>query len=235
MHFIKCNFNQVQSKLINKESLAESKFVELLRKSGIYYRRERGKYRFGQEWCYYDFFLPYYRIYVEIDGKEHQNENVRHKDKIKEKYISNNQSFMARFTNEEVMAMDEITLTMLIERVAKWLQSRRKVKNQKTLDYFINKYWENQKQHLEQSEQDMRKDDLVPIDEGQPIFLYDHYNGEFYEFSNIIYARQCIKEFSLPKLYDLIYNFEYKKSTSRRFILGTSLVDIESKIAKVYY
>lgn len=233
-HFIKCNFNQVQNKLLTKYSPAESKFVELLRNAGIYFKRERGRFRRGQEWCYYDFFLPYYRIYIEIDGIEHSNEKVKQRDKLKEKYISNNQSYVARFSNEEVLGMDNLTLDMIVERVAIWLSLKRKPKNRSHFEKFIKMYWKGLETHLKQSENDIRKGD-TPIDDKQKIYLYDHHIGDYFEFENIIEAKQTIKDFNMPILYDLVYTFDYKPSPQRRYVFGRTLEECEQRVAQVYY
>lgn len=233
LHFIKCNFNQVQHKLLNKYSPAETKFIHLLRSAGIYYRRERGKYKRGQEWCYYDFYLPYYRIYVEIDGIDHLQPSKQLKDKLKERYVSNNQSFIARFTNSEVMNLDILTIDNIIDKVTDWMSSRRKRKTPKPI--LRDKYLKLMNTHLKQIEKDIINNGLVPIDCTQKVYLYDHYNGEFYEFSNIIEAKQSVKEFTITELYALIYNYEYKKSNNRRFVFGKTYAECESKVAKVYF
>lgn len=235
LHFIRLNFNQVQHKLLNKYSPAESRFVELLKELGVYYRRERGKYRRGQVWCYYDFFLPYYRLYVEIDGKEHENKEVRAKDRLKEKYVANNQSFVARFTNDEVMAMDKLTIEMLEEKVVEWLKIRHHKQHTNRHDRYLNQYRKSLREHWKQSMEDMKEDGLVEIDMDKPIYLYDHYIGEFYQFDNIVEAKQNIKEFTLPQLHELIYDFEYKRSNQRRFVLAPTPDLLEQRIAQVYY
>ena len=81
MDYVRHNMQIVKNKLLNKYSKAESHFVELLNKANIYYFREKCNYRFGTRWCYYDFYIPFYRIYVEIDGKSHNSEEQKKIDK----------------------------------------------------------------------------------------------------------------------------------------------------------
>lgn len=55
MSFVRHNFTQTRNKLLNKFSPAENHFEKLLTESGLYYRREKGNYRYNTRWCYFDF------------------------------------------------------------------------------------------------------------------------------------------------------------------------------------
>ena len=68
IEFVKKNVNQIQHKLLTKHSDAETHFESLLIKSGIYFRREKCNYRINTRWSFFDFYLPYYHLYIEIDG-----------------------------------------------------------------------------------------------------------------------------------------------------------------------
>ena len=86
LRFIRKNFMPVKNKLLNKHSEAEEHFKKLLDDFGEYYVREKAWFKRNTEWSYYDFYIPYYRVYIEIDGNEHkENKTVMEKDRLKDK------------------------------------------------------------------------------------------------------------------------------------------------------
>ena len=106
--FIKKNTNQLRLKLQNKKSEAETKFAKLLSKANIYFMREKTNYKFGTRWCFFDFWIPKLRIYVEIDGAEHNTAEQQQIDREKEKIINDKQMrlfFQLRSSHESSAAM----------------------------------------------------------------------------------------------------------------------------------
>ena len=69
--YVRHSFTPVKNKLLNKNSKTESKFEQMLIDANIYFTREKGNYKIGTRWCYYDFFVPYWRMYFELDGSSH--------------------------------------------------------------------------------------------------------------------------------------------------------------------
>ena len=136
--FIKKNTNQLRLKLQNKDSKAETKFAKLLTKANIYFMREKTNFKFGTRWCFFDFWLPKLRIYVEIDGAEHNTAEQQQIDREKEKIITDKQTFIARFTNEEVLNMNEITEDFIIDRMVQCAMKRKR--RHRNFDVIRNKY-----------------------------------------------------------------------------------------------
>ena len=229
MKFVRHNFTPVKNKLLNKHSDAETHFVEMLTLAGIYFVREKGNYKYNTRWCYYDFYLPFYRIYIEIDGSSHNNDEQKIIDDDKNRLVKNKQMFMARFSNEEVMSMNEITINTIIDRVALSLKTKRHPHR----DY-RKRYFDNLERNYLQSVSDMRNSANFSIDEGKKVYLYDHYIGEYFCFKNIFEAK-LNTELSINAIYILLNDFNYKKSSNRRFVFGWTLEECENNVAKVYY
>ena len=229
MKFVRHNFTPIKNKLLNKHSDAETRFVEMLTLAGIYFIREKGNYKYNTRWCYYDFYLPFYRIYIEIDGSSHNNDEQKIIDADKNRLIKNKQMFMARFSNEEVMSMDEITIGAIIDRVVLSLKTKRHPHR----DY-RKRYFDNLERNYLQSVNDMRNSANFLIDESKKVYLYDHYIGEYFCFKNIFEAK-LNTELSINAIYRLLNDFDYKKSSNRRFVFGWTLEECENNVAKVFY
>ena len=228
MDYVRHNMQIVKNKLLNKYSKAESHFVELLNKANIYYFREKCNFRFGTRWCYYDFYIPFYRIYVEIDGKSHNSEEQKKIDKEKYQLIMCRSCNLVRFTNEEVLAMDSIDIDMIIDKLA----LQRKTKKHKRRDYKP-RILEIIQRNYENSIKDMRANCKFPIDENKKVYLYDHFIGNFFQFKNIFDAKINVK-MTINEIYELLENYEYKHSETRRYVFAWSMEELERRVAIVY-
>jgi hypothetical protein len=233
LKFIRHNFQPVQNKLLNKKSDAETHFENLLIDFGEYYRRERGSFKYGQLWCYYDFYIPYYRIYVEIDGPEHSQREATEKDKEKERYVNNTFHYVVRFTNEEVLAMNKLTEEELIERAAASLCCDNRSGK---------KFWKSYKRYKKNIEFNRDRtfhDVAYAIGKewsGRKIYMYDHRSGNYFEFDDVIDAKLRLEKISAPEIIRLSTTHEYKHCpATRRYVFGLSLRECEDNVAKVYY
>ena len=101
--FVRRNFTPVKNKLLNKNSQTESKFEKMLIDANIYFTREKCNYRIGSRWCYYDFFVPYWRLYFELDDNQHNNEEQKEIDTEKDCIVRNKQRFICRISNDYVL------------------------------------------------------------------------------------------------------------------------------------
>lgn len=229
MKFVKHNFTPVKNMLLTKHSDAETHFKELLTKANIYFVREKGNYKYNTRWCYYDFFLPYYRIYIEIDGESHNNEKQKAIDNEKKRIIQNKQRFLVRLTNDEVLAMDKFSIDAIIDKLAVQLKTKRHPNR----DYKA-RYFKNLGRNYQQSMMDMKLSANFDIDETKKVYLYDHYIGNYFCFNNICEAKLNTQQ-SINEIYTLLDNFEYKKSATRRYVYGWTLQECENNVAKVYY
>ena len=228
MSFVRRNMVTVKNKLLNKHSEAESHFVRLLNKANIYYFREKCNFKMGTRWCYYDFYIPFFRIYVEIDGESHNNEEQRNIDAEKHQLVKNKQCYLARFTNEEVLAMESIDIGTIIDRVALQLRTKKHPRR----DY-KSRILRNIQRNYETSIADMRIDCGYPIDESRKVYLYDHSIGNYFEFRNVFEAKMNVR-LSINAIYELLDSHEYKPSATRRYVFAWSMAELERRVAIVY-
>lgn len=229
MNFVKKNFTPVKNLLLNKNSVAENHFKDLLTKANLYFVREKCNFKYNSRWCYFDFYLPFYRIYIEIDGDSHNNEGQKKIDEQKKDIAKRKQRFLARFTNEEILAMDKIDVETIIDRVALQLKTKRHPKR----DYH-KQYYQNFKRNYADSIDDMKKTTKFVAFDDAEVFLYDHYIGNYFCFKNIFEAKMNT-QLSINEIFELLNDYEYKKSGNRRFVFGWTLQECENNVAKVYY
>jgi len=230
MKFVKKNFNQVQHKLLNKVSEAETYFESLLINSGLYFRREKGNYRTKTRWSYFDFYLPYYHLYIEIDGSNHNTDSQKIIDEQKEKIIRNKQRRLLRLTNEYVLSMSEINIDELLE-----LQFKQSASKRKRGGYINsrNRYYKLMNAQRNMGIKDMNEDADFVIDENQEIWLYDNHIGNYFRFKNI-YEAKFSTEISVNKIHEMCETKEYKKSSLRRFVFAYTKEDCELRVLQTY-
>lgn len=232
LSYVRHNFNDIKYKLINKKSNAEKHFTQLLTKANIYFFREKCNFKDGTRWCYYDFFIPYYRLYIEIDGSSHDNEKQKQIDKEKHNLVKDKNKYLVRFTNEEVLAMDSISIDLIIDKLVE--QLRATTKKHKNRD-FKQKFLNNCTSNYRQSIIDMRRSCKFDIDEDKKIYLYDHFIGEYFEFDNVFIAK-LNTSLSINEIFQLADpEYKYKKSNSRRYVFGWTKAQCEMNVADTYW
>lgn len=190
--------------------------------------REKGNYKYNTRWCYYDFFLPYYRIYIEVDGESHNNDKQKAIDKEKMQIIKNKQRFLVRLTNDEVLAMNNFSIDEIIDKLAVQLKTRRHPNR----DY-KGRYFKNLGRNYQQSIVDMKKSAKFDIDETKAVYLYDHHIGNYFCFNNI-YEAKLNTQLSINDIFNLLNDFEYKRCSYRRYVFGWTLDECKNNVAKVY-
>lgn len=230
MNFVKHNFIPIRNKLLNKYSLAESHFEKMLVESGLYFRREKGNYKYNTRWSYFDFYLPYYNLFVEIDGQSHDTDEQKAIDLEKEKIIQRKHKFIVRLTNESVLNINSVDIDFLLSECFKQSASKRKKHGAKHSE---NRYYAIMKEKRTKGENDIIRDANFEIDDEQEIWLYDHVIGEYFKFKNIFEAKFSV-EMSVNEIHELCEMKEYKHSTSRRFVFAYTLRDCEIHVAETY-
>lgn len=227
--FVQKNFFQIKNNLLRKNSVEETKFAQLLAKSNIYFVREKGNYKKNTRWCYYDFYLPLYDIYIEIDGHSHDSVEQKQIDKEKTQIVRKKQEYLIRYTNEEVLAMDSISIDEIIPKVAQTMRTKRHPHR----DY-VNIFYKRFNHRVNQCIIDIKKNIFFDVDENKKVYLYDHHIGEYFCFENIFYAK-LNTDMSTNEIYKLLNDFEYKKTSARKYVFGWTLNECEANVAKVYY
>lgn len=227
--FVQKNFFQIKHNLLRKHSVAETKFAQLLVKSNIYFVREKGNYKKNTRWCYYDFYLPLYDIYIEIDGRSHDSVEQQQIDKEKKQIVRKKQEYLIRYTNEEVLAMDSISIDEIIQKVVQTMRTKRHPHR----DY-VNIFYKRFNYRVNQCIIDIKKNIFFNVDENKKVYLYDHHIGEYFCFENIFYAK-LNTDLSTNEIYKLLNDFEYKKTSARKYVFGWTMAECEANVAKVYY
>lgn len=230
MEYVRHNFTPIRNKLLNKYSVAETNFERLLIKSGLYFRREKGNYRYKTRWSYFDFYLPYYNLYIEIDGDSHNTVEQKTIDAEKETIIKRKHKYITRLTNEQVLAMDSVDINFLLDECFKQSASKRK-RGGKV--HSRNRYDAVMKHKREQGRKDMERDADFEIDEEQEVWLYDNAIGEYFRFDNIIEAKFSV-DMPVNDIHDLCETKEYKHSTNRRFVFAYNQKDCELRVMQTY-
>jgi very-short-patch-repair endonuclease len=66
-----------------------------------------------------DFYCPSCRLAVELDGSQHGDDNQKIRDERREKYLKQNDIFVLRFWNDEVMDNFEGVAGKIVEEIEK--------------------------------------------------------------------------------------------------------------------
>ena len=231
--FIKKNTNQLRLKLQNKDSKAETKFAKLLSKANIYFMREKTNYKFGTRWCFFDFWIPKLRIYVEIDGAEHNTAEQQQIDREKEKIITDKQMFIARFTNEEVLNMNGITEDFIIDRMVQCAMKRKR--RHRNFDVIRNKYLARVKDVQDGIRRNVTRVKWGRIDICKKVYMYDHFIGEYFVFDNIIELKTTLgRGHSIEEFLYMLEECEYNPKSNRRYVCAYSQSECELRVLKAF-
>lgn len=216
LSFANKKFMDLKSKLVNKKSDAESHFEDLLKKSGMFYIREKCNFKLSTLWCYYDFYIPRLRLYVEIDGIEHSFDRQKKIDVEKESYVRKKGCYIIRYSNEYVLSLIELNPNILLNTLFEKVKRNRYYTNivyvRKTQDEDIKTLFENRY--------------------NGEVWLYCHLTGQYYSFKNI---SKCCAYTSLKPtyVYELL-DTVYKKSNSRKYVLAKTLSECENNVLATF-
>lgn len=165
---VRSQFIERKRKLLNKHSVAESHFENLLNEAHIYHEREKCFYNCKGEWCYIDFYIPLYHLAIEIDGKEHRTSKQSFRDKNKEDFLRGNRNVATvRITNEQCLAMQNINLADFVYHP--------KVKD--SIAYRIESLFKHEDEHNTIYEKN-------EIEYKRKVFVYNKINGVTYNFKS---------------------------------------------------
>lgn len=181
LDFIKKNFGKRKEQLLRKNSEAERHFMKLLDQTPYYYIREKCCYDRNRNWCYIDFYIPCYRLGIEIDGKEHNTRKHKAKDKRKDNFLSEERGIdIYRITNEDCLKMRSVDVLGIVKQIrAKYpltYEMSVKAKNQLLAQ---------QEEELKQAQQ------RVKFDVKQRVYAYCKFNDKIYEYKNVYFLRKA--------------------------------------------
>lgn len=227
INFAMKNFRQLKYKLIGKRSKAETHFEKLLSNSNLYYIREKCNFRLDTNWCYYDFYIPRLRMYIEIDGAEHNLPEQKIIDNEKEHYVNSKFCYLVRIKNEDALLMDRIDAYTL--RNLYFEQYNKE-------DYGFRCYMKKRYYQTIENNGERQRSDIKKLyskkDIYAEIYLYSHMTGNYHYFKNLF---ECCRDTGFKARYILdLLNTEYKKSSARLYVAGRTLSICEANVATVY-
>lgn len=116
LKIISSKYADRKSALLCKSSKVEKHFAKLLNEAGIFYWREKCCYNKYGRWCYIDFYIPMYKIAVELDGPEHNSQRLRNKDAVKTEFLVQERGITTvRILNRDCLKMKSVSIIELIK------------------------------------------------------------------------------------------------------------------------
>lgn len=229
MNYVRHNFVQVKNKLLNKISPAETHFENLLLDAHIYFRREKCNFRRNTRWSYFDYYLPYYKIFIEIDGKSHDTDEQKLIDKEKEDVIKRRQSYLLRIKNEDVLKMESISIEKIKDMLFNYLghKSRRHGRL-----YYERRYNEVVQQEYNDAVAKMSDALIEGINPTNAVWLYQKDMDAIFKFDNIFDAKLCTK-LGVNKIAELL-TIDYSHNTNRKYVFARSEEECMARMAFTY-
>lgn len=105
-----------RNKLLRMIIPGQDKFRNLLDAAHILYVREQPSFRcYSSDVCFMDFYVPYYQLDIEIDGRQHRYEDRYEKDISKADFLWKDRIATIHILNKEVWSLDKIDIKQLWE------------------------------------------------------------------------------------------------------------------------
>jgi hypothetical protein len=201
-------------------------FKELLDEFEVFYIRESKRFTITEDKhrCYFmDFYIPYYNIDIEIDGKPHEvSEKQKGIDKTKTRYLKNQKDILTvRIPNDKVEEMYK-------KRVIDWNVVFQDISKEELID--------REHTYIAKTRSWKKEFSRLGVDTEKPIFLYYACTDHFYHFDNILELRRSLH----LKCGKVIYyiDYEFKSVRAQYFIswdeeiLKNRVIDWKKKYKK---
>ena len=105
-----------RNKLLRMIVPGQDKFRNLLDAAHILYVREQPSFRcYSSDVCFMDFYVPYYQLDIEIDGRQHRYEDRYEKNIAKADFLWKDRIATIHISNKEVWSLDKIDIKQLWE------------------------------------------------------------------------------------------------------------------------
>lgn len=205
-------FGKRKEKLLAKDSKAESHFEMLLKQQQYFYIREKAFMADGFL-CYVDFYIPRFKLAIEIDGKEHKSQKGKYRDALKTKFLSDERNvYTYRITNEDCLSMNSIDILSIVRgNDAHYKQILKK-------DSLIKSYWFD----LMQPKCD--------VDLRSKIYAYSKINDVFYKFDNVYELSQSVGMKNKDIFKNLNNQVDFMQSVN--FIFAVDLDTLNNRVDK---
>lgn len=205
-----------KNELLRKDSNAEKHFARLLNEASVYYVKEKCCYDKYGNWCYIDFYIPFYKIAIEIDGKEHSYGKRKQKDIKKECFLKDCRNISTiRFTNEECLSMESISVVDIVKKANKVSVNKGELEHKR----------KNRCEELK------RASTISCFDVYSPIYIYDKDKDAVFAFKDLYIAKHST---GVP--YQSLINAVDSNNIhkSRLFIISTDRKRLDAKINEYY-
>ena len=209
-----------------KDKPFEEMFKELLDEVEVFYIRGSKRFTITEDKhrCYFmDFYIPYYNIDIEIDGKPHEvSEKQKGIDKTKTRYLKNQKDILTvRVPNDKVEEMYK-------KRVIDWNVVFQDISKEELID--------REHTYIAKTRSWKKEFSRLGVDTEKPIFLYYTCTDHFYHFDNILELRRSLH----LKCGKVIYyiDYEFKSVRAQYFIswdkeiLKNRVIDWKKKYKK---
>lgn len=222
LRYITDHYGKRRNQLLCKRSKAESHFSELLDKTSYYYIREKCCYDGNGNWVYIDFYLPCFKLGIEIDGVEHNNKANHARDVRKENFLNEERNIkIYRITNEECLKMTSVDIPQILEKVYDWEHKSDKAKIE-----ILHNLKRNERDQLAQMQP------RANFDVHRNIYAYCKTNDKIYHFRNLFDLKRSI----LMRYKDIIRAMNdmdniYRSNT---FIYGFDEESLKKRIDEYY-
>ena len=192
-------------------------FQRLLDQTGLFYMKESHRFTYETETRYYmDFYIPYYKVDIEIDGRHHAYGKRRKMDETKTNYYETKKSIKTiRFWNEDVEKMDvegKFNEQLFLEKLSEdgYLEK-------------IEKHFRNAKKSWTQNYEKW----APHIDITKMVLFFNTENAVTYRYDNVLELQRAIGKDTKW----LIHNIERGlKSIKTKYIISYSEKKLQEQI-----
>lgn len=230
LKYVRKNFIPIKNKLLNKVSKTENHFEKLLQNAHIYYVREKCNFKLNTRWSYFDYYLPYQKIYIELDGNSHNTDEQKKIDAQKAKIVKRRQAYLLRIKNDDVLAMTSITIDEIKEMLYYYLGSQSK---RHTARYYQRRYNEVIQLEHQDAINNMKEALAYDIDINSEVWLYHKDMDMMFKFDNIFEAKLCTKLGVNEIAKQLIEGYDY--NPRRKYIFAFSETACNAQMINAYF
>ena len=164
----------------------QNRFKMMLDQANVFYVKEEPSFKIHtSNVCFMDFYIPYFQLHIEIDGRQHRYEDQFDKDISKAEFLWGSRIATLRLTNDEVDMMKKVDLEKLWGRVP-----------------------ETQRREIETIKKNEREGwrlfySCHGISLEKPVWLYSKENKRTYRFENILELQRSV-HYSEKKVFDVL-------------------------------
>lgn len=186
---IQKNFVQRKKELTEYTNSSIEYLIKNLNDNNIYFTREKTFFDLDSSLFFSDFYIPYYRLTIELDGGYHEESKRKYLDEVKSNFLANRSICTIRFKNEEIF---DYNLNSKFLKLAGKTQWDNYNIDKRSYDYWIKiisfkSKLEASKHLIELYIEKYQSSEFI-LDWFKPIKLIDKDNNILWVFENIFYT-----------------------------------------------